>query len=34
VVIGDAGVATVEVRGDAFDLAPHTRQNVARFTIN
>jgi cytoskeleton protein RodZ len=34
VVIGDAGVSTVEVRGEAFDLAPHTRQNVARFTIN
>lgn len=34
VVIGDAGMAAVEVRGDPFDLAPHTRQNVARFTIN
>lgn len=34
VVIGDAGVSTVEVRGEVFDLAPHTRQNVARFTIN
>ena len=34
VVIGDANKATVEVRGEAYDLAPHTRQNVARFTIN
>jgi len=34
VTIGDAGKASVEVRGEAFDLAPHTRQNVARFTIN
>jgi len=34
VVIGDANRATVEVRGEAYDLAPHTRQNVARFTVN
>ena len=34
VVIGDANKATVEVRGEAYDLAPYTRQNVARFTIN
>ena len=34
VVIGDANKATVEVRGEAYDLAPHTRQNVARFTVN
>ncbi|HQR21846.1 MAG TPA: DUF4115 domain-containing protein, partial [Burkholderiaceae bacterium] len=34
VTIGDATKASVEVRGEAFDLAPHTRQNVARFTIN
>jgi cytoskeleton protein RodZ len=34
VVVGDAGKAAVEVRGEAFDLAPHTRQNVARFTVN
>ena len=34
VVIGDANKAAVEVRGEAYDLAPHTRQNVARFTIN
>jgi hypothetical protein len=29
VVIGDANKATVEVRGEAYDLAPYTRQNVA-----
>ena len=34
VVIGDVANATVEVRGESYDLAPHTRQNVARFTIN
>ncbi len=34
VVIGDAGKAVVEVRGEPYDLAPHTRQNVARFTID
>jgi len=34
VVIGDATKTTVEVRGESFDMAPHTRQNVARFTIN
>jgi cytoskeleton protein RodZ len=34
VVIGDVANARVEVRGEAYDLAPHTRQNVARFTVN
>jgi cytoskeleton protein RodZ len=34
VVIGDTTKATVEVRGETYDMAPHTRQNVARFTIN
>lgn len=34
VVIGDTTRTAVEVRGESFDLAPHTRQNVARFTIN
>jgi len=34
VVIGDAGKAVVEVRGEPYDMAPHTRQNVARFTID
>lgn len=33
VVIGDAAKATVEVRGDRFDLAPVTRSNVARFDV-
>ena len=34
VVIGDTTKAAVEVRGESYDLAPHTRQNVARFTVN
>jgi len=34
VVIGDANKASVEVRGETYDLTPYTRQNVARFTIN
>ncbi len=34
VVIGDTTKATVEVRGETYDMAPQTRQNVARFTIN
>jgi cytoskeleton protein RodZ len=33
VVIGDASRATVKVRGEAFDLAPVTRANIARFTV-
>jgi len=32
-VIGDANKATVEVRGEAFNLVPVTRNNVARFTV-
>jgi cytoskeleton protein RodZ len=34
VVIGDATKTAVEVRGEAYDLVPYSRQNVARFTIN
>ncbi|HQR56604.1 MAG TPA: DUF4115 domain-containing protein, partial [Burkholderiaceae bacterium] len=34
VVIGDTTKAAVEVRGENYDLAPYTRQNVARFTVN
>jgi cytoskeleton protein RodZ len=34
VVVGDAAKAIVEVRGEPYDLAPQTRQNVARFTVN
>jgi cytoskeleton protein RodZ len=34
VVIGDATKSTVEVRGEIFDMVPHTKQYVARFTIN
>jgi cytoskeleton protein RodZ len=34
VVIGDTTKTVVEVRGETFDTAPYTRQNVARFTIN
>jgi cytoskeleton protein RodZ len=33
VVIGDAAMATVKVRGAAFDLEPVTRANIARFTV-
>lgn len=33
VVIGDAGKAVVEVRGEEFSLAPVTRVNVARFVV-
>ncbi|MBA2414125.1 MAG: DUF4115 domain-containing protein [Burkholderiaceae bacterium] len=33
VVIGDASKATVEVKGEAFNLQPITRNNVARFII-
>lgn len=34
VVIGDSTKTSVEVRGEAYDLSPYSRQNVARFTIN
>ncbi len=34
VVIGDAGKTAVDVRGEAFNLQPFTRNNVARITIN
>lgn len=34
VVLGDANKATVEVRGETYDVTSQTRQNVARFTIN
>jgi cytoskeleton protein RodZ len=34
VVIGDTTKTSVEVRGEAYDLSPYSRQNVARFTIN
>lgn len=33
VVIGDANVTAVNVHGEAFDLQPFTRNNVARFTV-
>jgi len=33
VVIGNAEAVAVTLRGDAFDLTPHTRQNVAKFTV-
>lgn len=33
VVIGDAAKATVKVRGEAFNLEPVTRANIARFTV-
>lgn len=33
VVIGDAGKASVDVRGEAFSLQSFTRNNVARFAV-
>ena len=33
VVIGNAADVTLTWKGKRFDLAPHTRQNVARFTL-
>lgn len=33
VTVGSAGDTSVEVRGKAFDLAPFTRDNVARFEV-
>jgi len=33
VVIGNAEAVAVSVRGEAFELAPHTKQNVAKFTV-
>ncbi len=33
VVIGNAEAVTVTLRGEAFDLAPYTKQNVAKFTV-
>jgi len=33
VVIGNAEAVVVTLRGEAFDLGPHTRQNVAKFTV-
>ncbi len=33
VVIGNAEAVAVTLRGDAVDLTPHTRQNVAKFTV-
>ncbi|MGH6611117.1 MAG: RodZ domain-containing protein, partial [Burkholderiaceae bacterium] len=33
VVIGDVNTTSVEVRGEAFNLQPFTRNNVARFTV-
>jgi cytoskeleton protein RodZ len=33
VIIGNAEAVTVTVRGEAFDVGPHIRQNVAKFTV-
>ncbi len=33
VVIGNAEAVAITLRGEAFDLTPHTRQNVAKFTV-
>lgn len=34
VVVGQAGVVQVQVRGRPFDLAPHTKITVARFEVS
>jgi cytoskeleton protein RodZ len=33
VVLGDASVVRLTLNGEPYDLAPHTRGNVARFTL-
>ena len=33
VVVGRADVTEVSVRGQVFDLAPHAKDNVARFQV-
>ena len=33
VVLGNAEVVTVTWRGAPFDVVPHTKQNVAKFSI-
>jgi cytoskeleton protein RodZ len=33
VVVGRADATRVQVRGQAFDLAAHSRENVARFEV-
>ncbi|MBL0422042.1 helix-turn-helix domain-containing protein [Ramlibacter sp. AW1] len=33
VVVGNANTVQVQVRGQGFDLAPHVRDNVARFEV-
>jgi cytoskeleton protein RodZ len=33
VVVGRADAVRVQVRGEALDLAPQTRENVARFEV-
>lgn len=33
VVVGSANTTQVQVRGQSFNLAPHTRDNVARFEV-
>ncbi len=32
-LLGNAAVSSIEIGGEAFDLTPHTRGNVARFTL-
>ncbi|MDJ0806762.1 MAG: helix-turn-helix domain-containing protein [Gammaproteobacteria bacterium] len=34
IVLGDASVVRVTLDGESYDLAPHTRGNVARFVLN
>ena len=33
IVVGNAADVTLTWKGKRIDLAPHTRQNVARFTL-
>lgn len=32
-ILGNAGAVSVTVDGEAFDLTPHTRENIARLTL-
>ena len=33
-VLGNASAVELEVNGEPFDLGPHTRDNVARFSLS
>jgi len=34
IILGDASVVSITLDGEPYDLAPHTRGNVARFTLD